>query len=240
MTHSKRPETGPMQFGDDWPGVFMRGDNAVTASILLLEALSKIQRTGVLDALELAQLHGLARDLGSADVRAGAPVQQLQSWDQCVRLGTMSKTTEGPELVNHPSHYNQGGPLLADGTSTYECIKIVEDWGLGFCMGNALKYILRAPHKGTEKQDLAKARWYLARNSDQQNVSAAVVPVPAGPAPRMTTWHLESGSPRKFEVEAVCSAWGLPESLSQVVLHIRQGDGKQALAALDLHLASNP
>lgn len=92
MTHSKRPETGPMQFGDDWPGVFMRGDNAVTASILLLEALSKIQRTGVLDALELAQLHGLARDLGSADVRAGAPVQQLQSWDQCVRLGTMSKT----------------------------------------------------------------------------------------------------------------------------------------------------
>jgi len=177
-------------------------------------------------------------------VRAGAPVQQLQSWDQCVRSCGRSlprrKKAILSDLVNHPSHYNQGGPLLADGTSTYECIKIVEDWRLGFCMGNALKYLLRAPHKGTEKQDLAKARWYLARNSDQQNVSAAVVPVPAGPAPRMTTWHLESGSPRKFEVEAVCSAWGLPESLSQVVLHIRQGDGKQALAALDLHLASNP
>lgn len=24
-----RPETGPMQFGDDWPGVFIRGDNAL-------------------------------------------------------------------------------------------------------------------------------------------------------------------------------------------------------------------
>jgi hypothetical protein len=23
-----RPETGPMKFGDDWPGVFIRGDNA--------------------------------------------------------------------------------------------------------------------------------------------------------------------------------------------------------------------
>jgi hypothetical protein len=26
---SGRPETGPMQFGDDWPGVFIRGDNAL-------------------------------------------------------------------------------------------------------------------------------------------------------------------------------------------------------------------
>lgn len=24
----KRVETGPIQFGDDWPGVFIRGDNA--------------------------------------------------------------------------------------------------------------------------------------------------------------------------------------------------------------------
>lgn len=23
-----RPETGPMQFGEDWPGIFIRGDNA--------------------------------------------------------------------------------------------------------------------------------------------------------------------------------------------------------------------
>ena len=25
---SERVETGPIQFGDDWPGVFIRGDNA--------------------------------------------------------------------------------------------------------------------------------------------------------------------------------------------------------------------
>lgn len=24
----ERPETGPMMFGNDWPGVFIRGDNA--------------------------------------------------------------------------------------------------------------------------------------------------------------------------------------------------------------------
>lgn len=29
LPDGKRPETGPMQFGDDWPGVFIRGDNAL-------------------------------------------------------------------------------------------------------------------------------------------------------------------------------------------------------------------
>ena len=32
-----------------------------------------------------------------------------------------------------------------------------------FCIGNAIKYILRAPYKGNEKQDLEKAKWYLDR-----------------------------------------------------------------------------
>lgn len=59
------------------------------------------------------------------------------------------------DQVNHPAHYNMGGPKEADGTAKYETIKVIEDWSLGFCMGNALKYILRAPHKGTEKQDLS-------------------------------------------------------------------------------------
>lgn len=69
------------------------------------------------------------------------------------------------EAVSHPSHYNQGGPIGEDGTAQFEVIKIIEDlgWGFEFCMGNALKYILRAPHKGAEEQDLKKARWYLDR-----------------------------------------------------------------------------
>lgn len=55
--------------------------------------------------------------------------------------------------VNHPPHYNQG---------SIEPIDVIEDWGLGFCDGNALKYIARFRHKnGVE--DLRKARWYLDR-----------------------------------------------------------------------------
>lgn len=61
------------------------------------------------------------------------------------------------EQVNHPAHY--GG---AD--NPYEAIKVIEAWGLGFNLGNAVKYINRAGKK-TESpyEDLLKARWYLDR-----------------------------------------------------------------------------
>lgn len=35
-----RPETGPMQFGDDWPGVFIRGDNAAYYARTLARVLA--------------------------------------------------------------------------------------------------------------------------------------------------------------------------------------------------------
>jgi len=68
------------------------------------------------------------------------------------------------DSVNHPTHYNQG-PLEADGTAKYEVIKIIEalGWGFPFCMGNALKYVLRSAHKGAAEEDLKKAKWYLQR-----------------------------------------------------------------------------
>lgn len=34
-----RVETGAIQFGDDWPGVFIRGDNAFGYAMSLLEVL---------------------------------------------------------------------------------------------------------------------------------------------------------------------------------------------------------
>lgn len=60
------------------------------------------------------------------------------------------------EAVDHPAHY--GG---AD--NPYEAIKVIEAWGLGFCLGNAVKYIARASKKGNMIEDLKKARWYLDR-----------------------------------------------------------------------------
>lgn len=61
------------------------------------------------------------------------------------------------EMVNHPSHYNQG----------IEAIDYIESHKLSFCLGNVVKYITRAKHKGTELQDLKKASWYLQREIDR-------------------------------------------------------------------------
>lgn len=62
------------------------------------------------------------------------------------------------EAVNHPAHY--GGA-----ENPYEAIKVIEAWELGFCLGNAVKYIARAGKKDDAKtvEDLKKARWYLTR-----------------------------------------------------------------------------
>ena len=67
------------------------------------------------------------------------------------------------EAVDHPSHY--GG---AD--DPYEAIKVIEAWGCGFNLGNAVKYIRRAGDKDpeTEIQDLDKAIWYLTRHRNNR------------------------------------------------------------------------
>ena len=54
--------------------------------------------------------------------------------------------------VQKPKHYNIG---------RYQPIEVIDDWKLGFSLGNAVKYIARAAHKGTELEDLKKAAWYL-------------------------------------------------------------------------------
>ena len=64
------------------------------------------------------------------------------------------------ETVNHPAHY--GGE-----NNPYEAIKVIEAWDLGFHLGNTVKYIARAGHKGSELEDLRKAAWYLERKIAQ-------------------------------------------------------------------------
>lgn len=42
----QRVETGPVQFGNDWPGVFIRGDNAMYYAMMLRIAIACIGDTG--------------------------------------------------------------------------------------------------------------------------------------------------------------------------------------------------
>lgn len=72
------------------------------------------------------------------------------------------------EKVKHPIHY--GGEY-----NTYEAIKVIEAWDLGFNLGNTIKYISRAgiKDKAKEIEDLEKALWYLQReiNNKKDNKS---------------------------------------------------------------------
>lgn len=58
-----------------------------------------------------------------------------------------------PDTVDHPPHY-QAVPGI-------ECIDVVEH--LSFNIGNAMKYLWRAGHKGDAVEDLDKAAWYIQR-----------------------------------------------------------------------------
>ena len=69
---------------------------------------------------------------------------------------TIDEDSPKKELVNHPQHY--GGK-----DNPYEAIKVIENWNLGFCLGNTIKYISRAGKKDDTIQELEKALWYLKR-----------------------------------------------------------------------------
>ena len=68
------------------------------------------------------------------------------------------------DRVNKPNHYIKNG---------FEVIEVIESkgWGYDFCMGNVIKYCLRAGDKAEEGmtkeqkelEDLQKAKWYLER-----------------------------------------------------------------------------
>lgn len=99
--------------------------------------------------------------------------------------------------IDHPSHY--GGK-----ENPYEVIKLVESWGLGFKLGNALKYILRAGRKDRESMetDLHKALWYIKRHWSHGDLLPEI---------KTDNW---------IDPEEACRAWDLGKDLSLMVMAI--------------------
>lgn len=60
--------------------------------------------------------------------------------------------------VNHPSHYTK---------YAHEVIELTSK--LNFTLGNAVKYILRAPFKGHYSEDMKKAVWYIKYEHEHFN-----------------------------------------------------------------------
>ena len=68
--------------------------------------------------------------------------------------GPTEAELNGTDNVNHPAHYKTGG---------IETIDFIEAKNLNYHLGNVVKYITRADHKGDRLENLKKAQWYLNR-----------------------------------------------------------------------------
>ncbi len=80
---NERAETGPMRFGDDWNGVFIRGDNALMFAMALRRELSK-PASGPMDLMNAAMLEGLANTLASVHQHSTpkSDVQMMKSFSE--------------------------------------------------------------------------------------------------------------------------------------------------------------
>jgi hypothetical protein len=67
-----------------------------------------------------------------------------------------------PDMINNPPHYTTGG---------IEVIDFIEAKGLGYHLGNVIKYVTRAGMKGNKLEDLRKAQWYIDRAIDNLELS---------------------------------------------------------------------
>ncbi len=79
------------------------------------------------------------------------------SWDAW-RFELVAAAYEVNDIVNQPSHYTSGKVEVID-----YILQVCADYpgDQAPLVGNVIKYLSRAPLKGTKDKDLQKAQWYL-------------------------------------------------------------------------------
>lgn len=87
-----RVETGPVQFGEDWPGVFFRGDNAAMIGGSICGIVDSCLARGRLESIDFFQF-GLmlspARDLVACDLSGGMPRMVDAIHAKMMRIATL-------------------------------------------------------------------------------------------------------------------------------------------------------
>lgn len=90
-----RVETGPVQFGDDWPGIFIRGDNAFGYAMELQNAMTKMP-----ECPEKMQMKFLCELLGGAVVNPIKPEKiKVPTIDGETEIEAMRFTEENKDQV---------------------------------------------------------------------------------------------------------------------------------------------
>lgn len=101
--------------------------------------------------------------LNRRDEALAKPKQRMQSSEPQEKWVLASVTTSNESIadnVNHPAHYKTGG---------IETIDFIEAKNLNYHLGNVVKYITRADHKGDRLENLKKAQWYLNREIEKSS-----------------------------------------------------------------------
>ena len=118
--------------------------------------------------VNIANVYYVRKTMRSKDVvdlsAAGSPIEG--SWITPVKTRMQGSRdfefgNSNVDLVNHPPHYTTGG---------IETIDFIEAKKLNYNLGNVVKYITRADHKGNRAEDLRKAKWYLEREILAQHI----------------------------------------------------------------------
>ena len=99
-----------------------------------------------------AQEHGHTINSKMADMRRLA--RRIEVARSIEALPVVIDIPSPADTVNHPAHYKVGG---------IETIDFIEAKKLNYNIGNVVKYLTRADHKGNKLEDLRKAQWYLTR-----------------------------------------------------------------------------
>jgi hypothetical protein len=130
-----------------------------------------IKKTNLLTRVSEDSLQRSVAALGSIGGRTVAvPITMSTIYDELriLQSAATPDITAGeapatePDMINHPPHYKQH-------PSGIECIQVTGY--MSFNLGNAIKYIWRADHKGTSNNDLRKAIWYITQELKQRGES---------------------------------------------------------------------
>jgi len=81
-----RLETGAVRFGEDWPGVFLRGDDCFGLALTIEDTLREIKRLPGFNPLHVSYLEGLLKTLKASNLHLNpeAVVQTLKPIKECL------------------------------------------------------------------------------------------------------------------------------------------------------------
>lgn len=112
---------------------------------------NKLKTSGRLPTIPAVPLTTITTDESFKALLEKVRIKPTNKVMQYAKPLTISAT---PDSINHPAHYTAGG---------IETIDFIEAKKLNYNLGNVVKYLTRADHKGSKLEDLRKAQWYLTR-----------------------------------------------------------------------------